>query len=181
MVRNIMFAMRAIYAGAIIFLAITGHWSAVLFHGILFLGSLFIPWLGRKDADFYMLDIIVALTFVLSIIPSYYGAWPVPKTIAESLVSFDKIFHMAGGAGLAMFAAILLRKKTSDPWVFYVGIVVFALALGGAWEVLEWIFSLLPPPWGSGTTGYADSMLDLVADTLGATILAGILLLKKYR
>ncbi len=50
--------------------------------------------------------------------------------------------------------------------------IVFALAIGAGWEFFEWIFFKLNA--AMMPTTYDDSMLDLVADTLGAVIVATV-------
>src|SRR5690242_15602590 len=98
--KNLMLAMRAMYALGILFFALQGNWNVVLFHGLIFACSLFVPYLGRKDEDFYTLDAIIVLTFMLSLLPTYYTLWQRPESILQAVFGFDKVFHMAGGAGL---------------------------------------------------------------------------------
>ena len=175
-----MMVLRGVYAAMILMFAIQGNWSVAVFHSVCFLGSLFVPYLGKDDESYYLLDMFIVLTFLLSLVSTYFMLWPRPQSILDSILGFDKLFHMAGGAALAMFAAIQLRKRCKDPLVLYIGIVIFALALGAAWEIFEWFVSVLPPPIGVPSSGYMDSMLDICADTLGATILAVVLRLRRY-
>jgi uncharacterized membrane protein YjdF len=178
--KALMLALRGMYAAGILLFALQQNWGAVLFNVLIFVGSLVILYAARYDEDYYVVDALAMLTFTIALLPSYFDVWPEPTSIKAMLLGFDKIFHAAGGACLAMFAAILLRDKIPDRRILYGGIIIFALALGGAWEVLEWLLSVLPEPFTTGSSGYADSMLDMVADTLGATILLLALRLRRY-
>lgn len=171
--------MRFLYFAAIVNYAIKTKWSEVFFHGIIFVGTAFLPYLGKKNEDYYILDTMVMLTMLLSIFTTAIG-WSNPAPLVEKLFTLDKLFHIAGGAMLAMFIAIIIRKRVNDKLVFYTGIIIFALAMGAAWELFEWVMTILPPPFTSGSTGYDDSMLDLIADTVGASILALILYIRHY-
>jgi uncharacterized membrane protein YjdF len=175
-----MFAMRALYLAGIIFFAARGDWGTALFHSIIFAASLFVPLLGRRDERFYRFDSLIMLVFILALVWSYFGLWPEAQSLLAAALGFDKIFHMAGGACLALFAALYLRTRVKDPVLFYAGIILFALALGGLWEIFEWAASILPAPLTVPSSGYADSMLDMVADTLGAAIAALVLGLRRY-
>ena len=175
-----MLILRAIFLAFILLFLFRQEWGSVVTYSIIFAGSLFVPYLGKKEPDFYWLDCLIMITFILSCVVALLGVWPNPTTVLETIFSFDKIFHMTAGAVLAMFAAILMRKRVKDKLVFYLGLVIFALAIGGLWEIFEWFFTILPPPLYIWSGGYSDTMLDMVADTLGAAILAGVLFWKKY-
>jgi uncharacterized membrane protein YjdF len=167
---------RATWLLTLIISAAIGEWSWVVFHGIVFIVTLPLVWLGRRDDHHYVLDALFSAMMITALAISAFTIWPDYATN----VGYDKIFHMAGGAWLAGFAAVILRKRITDQAVFYIGIVTFALAIGGAWEVFEWVLSLLPQAYATQSPGMADAMLDLVADTLGAAIVAAILKLRRY-
>ncbi|ELY39917.1 hypothetical protein C497_04132 [Halalkalicoccus jeotgali B3] len=58
----------------------------------------------------------------------------------------------------------------------FVFILLFVLAFGVFWEVLEFAIATISPSLGLGTVltqyGLEDTMLDLVFDTVGAIIVA---------
>ena len=101
---------------------------------------------------------------------------------------FDKVLHLAGGFVIAWVAAVLLVKDLQR--LSLVGslllLVGAALAIGTGWEVAEyWSSTYL----ADATTGWqatawrwfhggdlGDTLLDLVADAIGALVLAGLFL-----
>jgi uncharacterized membrane protein YjdF len=169
---------RALFLASIIAFLLRGMWGGVLFNGIVFLVTLPVPVFGKRD-EYYRYDaVLIALFFVASLV-SHGAFWNDDPTVVQSLIGFDKIFHAIGGALLAWLAAIWLRPRVKDPLVLCIGVVVFALAIGGAWEVYEWVAQSLPPPWYNASSGYADSMLDMIADTLGSIIVAAMLWTKR--
>jgi len=173
-----MLVMRAIYLAGIVSFAVMGRWNAVLFNGVVFLGSLIIPYLGQKDERYRWLDVLVVLTFSLSLLPTYLDAWYTPQSDLAKLFTIDKLYHMVGGACLGIFGMITFSKKVDEKLLFLI-VVMFALSVGAAWEVFEWILSILPAPLHSTSSGYADSMIDLVADTIGATIVAIVMMYRR--
>jgi hypothetical protein len=176
-----MLIMRGVFLACLLLFIALGKWHELIFNSIIFFGSLFVPWLGRKNEEFYVLDIAIMLIFILALIPSNFGLWQAPSSIWAMLFTIDKLYHIAGGACLAVFMALLLKPKfKSNRWVFYAVLILCTLGLGAAWELFEWAVSVLPEPWTMPSTGYSDSMLDMVADVIGAALAVLVLKLRRY-
>ena len=163
-------ALRAVYLALIAVVLARGEWGGAVFHCAIFIGSLLLIWMARRERNgsYYTLDAVTCAIFSAAIIVSFLGLW----SDTEYYLGLDKLFHAGAGAVLAWFAISFLRRRTTDRMVVYGGAVLFALAVGGAWEVFEWFFHILPPPLHLGSMGYTDSMMDLVADTLGGSLVA---------
>lgn len=162
-------ALRIVYLALIAVVLARGDWGGGVFHGIIFIGSLFVIWMARRERSgaYYALDALTCAIFSAAIIISFFGLW----SDTEYYLGLDKLFHASAGVVLAWFAIIYLRRHSASRTVVYAGAVVFALAVGGAWEVFEWLFHILPQPLHLGSMGYTDSMMDLVADTVGASLI----------
>jgi hypothetical protein len=177
---RLLIAVRLIYLCELLIFVQGRDWANLLFYGAIFVGSLVVPLLGRFDPEYYRLDIFVVFVFAMGPLFTSFSFWPEPDNIQTLLFGKDKPLHIAGGACLAMFAAIGLRTHIPSARIFYVLIVISALALGGAWEIFEWLTSVLSRPFRLQSAGYEDSMLDMVADTLGAVIAAAALKARGY-
>ncbi len=169
-------SLRIVYAALIIYAAIQSQWNVVLFNTAILIGSSFVLWLGKIRNDYAILDALITTTFAATLIITLFMTWQTPGTLA-----FDKIFHALGGMCLAWFAAILYRDQIKSNWFYALAIITFALALGAAWEVFEWLLSLLPAPYATpfNPAGLADSFGDLIADTIGAVIVVVAILSRR--
>lgn len=163
-------ALRIVYLVLIAVVLARGEWGGAVFHSIIFTGSLLLVWMARRErsGEYYTLDAVTCAIFSAAIIVSFFGLW----SDTEYYLGLDKLFHAGAGTVLAWFAILFLRKRTTDKMVVYIGAALFALAIGGAWEIFEWLFHVLPPPLHLGSMGYTDSMMDLVADTAGASLVS---------
>jgi len=152
--------------------------ALLLFNVVPFVGSAFILWLGKKRDEYATLDALVSATFIAALTVELYMTWQTP-----GLLAFDKLFHMLGGMCLAWFAAMLYKPHIDTRWITAVAIITFALALGAAWEVFEWVMSTLPAPygWPFNPFGLADSFGDLIADTVGACIITVVELRRRAK
>jgi hypothetical protein len=175
-----MAAMRLLFLCGLLLFVFRRDWNDLLFHLIIFTGSLFIPLLGRRNPRFYLLDFWVMFIFTTGLAMTVFGTWPQPQGLNELVFGTDKLFHIAAGACLAMFAALLLRPHVTNAVIFYGLLVVFAIAIGAVWEVFEWSVSELPSLWLLRSAGYTDSMLDIIADTIGAGIVVLVLKTRRY-
>jgi uncharacterized membrane protein YjdF len=176
-----MFTMRVIFLLCLIILGIYGKWQAVLFNSIPFVGSLFVPWMGRRRHVFYLLDMLIMLIFTIALLPEVVGGWPQPTSWQSVFFGFDKLFHIAGGVTLAVFLGFWLRPYVKNRRVFYLLLLLGVLALGSAWELLEWTASLLPAPWTYPSSGYSDTMADLLADLIGGGLVVLVMRIRRFR
>ena len=160
---------RAAWLVLIVWAAAIGAWATTLFHALLFLGSGFLPWLGRTKEEYLPLDTLVSLTFASSLFVSLFLSWD------TGLLGFDKVYHLLGGMCLAWFASIWFRGRLAGAR-YLAAIIGTAVALGTAWELLELAFAFLPAQFTVpfNPLGWRDSALDLVADTLGACAVAWV-------
>ena len=96
---------------------------------------------------------------------------------------WDHVTHalsssVVAAAGYATTRALDTRSDAIylPPKFMFVFILLFVLAFGVAWEVVEFILGELSTVVGSGPVltqyGLADTMLDLVFDTIGGVIVA---------
>jgi len=170
--------LRIIWLALIIYAFVSEGAAMFLFNIIPFLGSAFLLWLGHKRDEYATLDALVSATFIATLIVGLYMTWQTPGVLA-----FDKLFHMLGGMCLAWFAAILYKPHIDQRWMTAVAIITFALAVGAAWEVFEWVMSVVPAPyaWPFNPFGLADSFGDLIADTVGACIIAAVELRRRTK
>lgn len=106
-----------------------------------------------------------------------------PLTLYRSVWWWDHLTHTLSAsvvAAVGYATARALDRHSSDihlPSRFMsVFILLFVLAFGVLWEVLEFAIALVGPALGLGTVltqyGLEDTMLDLVFDTIGAVIMA---------
>jgi hypothetical protein len=94
----------------------------------------------------------------------------------ERIFWIDKALHAFTGFAVTLPVLCLLRGRLNDaasryPWVTVAASVSFGLAIGLAWEAMEWLGDSL---YGLDLIkGAADTVTDLVMDALGAAA-AGI-------
>ncbi len=113
--------------------------------------------------SFVLLVVVAALHWIASDL-FYY--WTVPW--------FDIMMHFLGGAWVALAALWLLEMPFSRFFkarMSLVSVVLLTIVVGVLWEVYEIIFRFSDP----AMAGYAaDTLLDLVMDTLGAVATVGV-------
>ncbi len=85
---------------------------------------------------------------------------------------WDSFIHFISGSMLAFTAILFYRRMTpSSPWFIFLFALSFA-ALGGVlWEIYEFSFDQLFGMTLQGG-GITDTMIDLIADTLGGLSIA---------
>lgn len=145
---------RALYLLAISYAGLSGRWEAAMMHFLIFLGSLVLPWLGRKDGRYYALDVYAVAVFTLAVLVTDWSG------------GLDKLFHLLGGAGAGWFALIFFRNAG------IVHAVLAAAVIGLLWEGYELFLVTLPEPFSVPHGGLPDSMLDLLVDVLGGGLAA---------
>lgn len=142
-----------------------------------FLVTSILPFLAQKDSRYAWLDIYTVSVFI-----TFIGllVWTNDAIIANSgLIGVDKFFHAAGGAALAWFFMLFFEEGIPDKKLRALAVILGVLGIGAGWEVFEWVLAMLPGAASLLHSGLTDTMLDLVADTLGGMIAIGIILFKK--
>ncbi|MEK6960282.1 MAG: hypothetical protein AABX47_03855 [Nanoarchaeota archaeon] len=167
--KTIAYALRGIYLAILAICFATGKPQHLLAFSGPFIVTIPILFLAKEDDGYYSVDASFISLFTIAMLMSYFELWPA----AASPTSIDKLFHIAAGACLANFARVFLKKKVNDKWTYYALIIAVTLAVGGAWEVYEWTGSKLPAAYMTPSTGYDDTMMDIIADIIGALIVAG--------
>jgi hypothetical protein len=94
---------------------------------------------------------------------------------------WDMVLHAASGflLGIIGFIALFVLNQTDrvsamkPGFIAFFG-VTFAVTLGVAWEIFEFICDRMWPYLNmqSGETGVSDTMVDLIVDTIGAIVVA---------
>ncbi|MEK6874368.1 MAG: hypothetical protein AABX52_01310 [Nanoarchaeota archaeon] len=157
---------RTIYLLLLAWYASNGMLNIVIVCLVPYLVTLPLLFFAKKNKAYYTLDTTIMLIFLINtsvFLTDYYDKEPY-------ILGFDKLLHALSGAWLAGFAAVTTRKYITNNTIFFIGMIIFAIAIGGTWEVFEWIFSLLPEGINIASKGYADSMQDIIAVSIGSII-----------
>ncbi|WP_372697466.1 hypothetical protein [Arthrobacter sp. JSM 101049] len=102
------------------------------------------------------------------------AAWSNVADLYESVPGWDKLVHGALGGLVALLSVILVQRAGALPdghdrreCQALVGLtVVFGLATGAAWEMLEWFGHTVIDP--AVHVGYDDTVADMAAGALGS-------------
>lgn len=175
--KTIGLAIRGVYLVIIAICIATGKPQHALAFSVPFLITLPIAFAARKDQNYAYADIMFMELFLFAMLLSYFDMWPATSTA----YTLDKPFHILAGACLANLMRIYLLKKFNDRRAYYLCIIACTLAVGAGWEVFEWTLSKLPALYMTPSTGYDDTMMDLVADMIGALIIVAYYLCKAWR
>lgn len=160
-----------------VIIALLDEQYATAFLGIGFLFLILIPYILDKWNgivipplfEFWGIFFLFAALF-LGDIQQFYAIYP----------WWDTALHASSGMLLGIFGLIILNGLNDNADTnlklapFYICIFAFltALALGTLWEVIEFIMDLI---WNLGMqAGNFDTMVDLIADTLGAAIVCAV-------
>lgn len=142
-----------------------GEIGFAIMNSIVFVVLLFIPWLARKDSRLYYVDFLSMLAF-----GGFYFLWTIPAIQATDgmILGYDKLFHMLGGACIALFVLCFIDKLSLQKQVVMtLGTVLVA---GVMWEMFEWMLGQFPEPYRQTFNGWQDSSLDITADFFGGLI-----------
>jgi uncharacterized membrane protein YjdF len=159
--------------------------SAALGSFIAFTGIFSFVFMTRKallinsdeDSDKWELA-MVALIFM--------NGFLVSAGLYENVPVVDIPMHLAGGLFAAWWGALIFAKERSSMSALkqFLLIVSVGVMVGAAWEGFEWLFDFtlgswynLPPAQPSIT----DVVMDLLNDTLGACVIAFLLIKQKTR
>ncbi len=143
-----------------------GETGFTIMNSIIFVVLLFIPWLARKDARLYYVDFLSMLIFGGFY---FFSAIPAIQASGGMKLGYDKLFHMLGGACIALFVWCFIDKHPVKQQVLIM--LGAVLVVGSMWEVFEWMLEQFPEPFRHTFNGWKDSAWDLVADLLGGLII----------
>ena len=169
-------ALRLLYLIFIIHQFMLGGWRATVSLSIIFLVTLPVLYLARKDWRFATSDMLFLGLSGLGTVLSVVGLGLNP-----TVFGVDKLFHIAGGAAVAFFAYFALRSEIKTKWILCLVIPAIALAVGAGWEFFEYLMYLVggQPEAYFNKLLFTDTMFDMVADALGALLVACIVFVKK--
>lgn len=158
-------ALRAVYLGTGVFRAVQGDvGGSLLVFGVLLATSPLL-YLGKKEARFWHADAAITALFLVAMLQRLWILEP-------TLMGPDKIFHFVGGAIIGYFLTIALSPWVPGASARGIFAVAIAIAVGAGWEVFEW--GLFSHTGELTALSYPDSMLDLIADGMGAAVGAAI-------
>lgn len=169
--RTMMIIAKAAFFLLIMYSLIHGSINDVLFNSIVFLGSFIFTYLGTYDPEYYKIDAASNGLFALSSLLVITGL----VTYNNPYFGFDKIMHFAAGVIIAWLGYTILKSHTTNRKMLLFNAITFAIAIGACWELFEFAFDNMPGSLRVVSLGYADSMLDILADTLGAMFFAAML------
>lgn len=94
----------------------------------------------------------------------------------RQFIWFDEVLHAYTIFSLTLLlgvyaSGVVLIGARSHSVIFVLVVASLGLALGGLWEVAEWVFDQIVR--GNVILGKTDTIIDLVVDTVGA-VLAGV-------
>ena len=125
--------------------------------------------------------IAVIAVALVGIVPSGATQW------YQQFHLFDKIMHFAGGFVIAWFVATLMKRSAfrDAPVRAILWIIAWTVIVGILWEIAEYLSNVFFADAPAGTLkatiwryyhggDMRDTILDIVADTLGALALIGI-------
>lgn len=182
--RQLTRAMQVVLVG-IVFIGLDRGSAGIVVNGSLSLAVTYLPALLERDHDIPM-DPAITLWITSAVFLHAVGALGVPGSdvsFYRSVWWWDHLTHalsssIVAAAGYATARAFDVHSDgvSLPPRFVFVFILLFVVAFGVAWEVLEFALGRVAAAIGTGTVltqyGLADSMLDLVFDALGGLVVA---------
>jgi len=165
--------------GLILVIGIVEGNVSVVINGIGALGVTFLPALLRRDYQVTLSPgltlwlMIAVLLHAIGILGPYHTVWwwdHVTHTLSATVIA---------GMGYATARAIDLYSDEIyfPPRFLFVYVLLFTMAFGVAWEVIEFVARTLADSFGWGPFlvqyGLEDTILDLIFDLFGAILVAG--------
>jgi len=171
----------------LLFVGLERRSPGIIINAALGLGVTFLPALLERDYDIAMDP---ALTLWISSAAFFHavgviGAPGVGEGFYGLIPYYDHVTHalsasVVAGAGYATVRALDEHSEHLHlpPRFMFVFILIFVVAFGVVWEIVEFGVGILGTATGAGTKGFTqggieDTMKDLVFDTIGG-ILIGI-------
>jgi VanZ family protein len=117
---------------------------------------------------------LVAVAVVVNILGYVLNWYQQFAWFDEALHAFT-IFTMALLLVTYLYGVVLTGART-QALLFVLMVICLGLAIGGLWEVAEWLYDRFAH--GNAIKGKADTIIDLIMDTFGG-IVAGLLALRQ--
>jgi uncharacterized membrane protein YjdF len=156
-----------------IFIALSLSEYSQVFGGVLALGLTLVPVAVTRRANITLpweINFLIALSLYLHVAGGVRGFYEIYYPY------YDKVAHLIAGMTVSVlaFVAVLLLERFGrlnlSRWMIVGFIIIFAMAMGGFWEIYEWLFDTF-----LGTNlqhGLDDTMLDMIFVLIGAVIVA---------
>jgi hypothetical protein len=169
--------LQAVMTMELVVLLLTGRYlAALMVAGVLALPLLFRNMSLQIPAEMQLATVLfVFATLFLGEVLDYY----------ERFWWWDAALHFSSGLLLGLFGFLLVymmnENRTVDfhmrPGFVALFALLFAVAVGGLWEVVEfamdqWFGTQMQKPTATDPSGLSDSMYDIVLDTAGAAIVS---------
>lgn len=148
-------------AVAIYMMLVDRWWATAALGGLVVLAIIFIAQRDKLPSVFTLLFVLAGLINAAGYV---YNLWKTPLLFDE-FVHFYTSFTIMLAIGWRMFSRSSINA-VGHPGHFVLSITALGVALGVLWEIFEWVIGIIGSP--------ADTMNDLVMDTIGALV-AGLL------
>ncbi|MDS0283306.1 hypothetical protein NDI86_14340 [Halomicroarcula sp. S3CR25-11] len=182
--RQATYAMEVIMVGIFVIGVLTGNTGVIVNTGVGLLVTQLPPLLERDYG--IALDPALTLWITTAVFLHAVGVIGLPWSdlnFYKSVPWWDHLTHALSSSIVAAIGYTTVRAldRHSDdiyvpPRFMFVFILMFVLAFGVLWEVLEFSITLVAESTGNATIltqfGLEDTMLDLVFDTIGAVVVA---------
>lgn len=167
-----------VIVGGVVYAAAVERSVGPLINTVLPLGIALVPIYVRRRCD-YRLNAVLTLLIVMAAAFHAVGA----LGLYESIPGFDYVAHAIAGALVAGVGYVFVRVVDTQydrivvpPNLRFVFIVVFAMAFGVTWELLEFAFDTASDVLGGEGLlvqyDLRDTALDLQFDLIGAIVVA---------
>jgi VanZ family protein len=168
------YAGQVLLVGAIVLEILRGEWlQALVLAGFLIAALLFIKTDDRLPNLFDFLFVVAAALNASGWVWSWYDSIQLWDEIAHGFTTFAITLAL----GFRTYH-LLMPSFRDHPWLFVIAIASFGIAIGGLWEIAEWLADFVFP--GDVITTLNDTIKDLILDSIGA-VLAGWLSLPSLR
>jgi hypothetical protein len=176
----LIYVIQALLVTGLVLFLLRRNWENVFLTCVVILITLVPAFLTRRYRIVVPLEFeLVAVAFVFlslflgSALDFYYRFW-----------WWDMFLHAASGflLGIIGFVALFVLNQTDQirpamkpRFICFFG-VTFAVTLGVAWEIFEFVADTIRPEWNmqSNETGVRDTMIDLIVDAAGAVLVAAM-------
>lgn len=156
--RMVSIIILALIALAATYFAVTGQWyDAMALGALVLLGFAFVAAQKRLPSIFTLLFLLAGLANAAGYV---FNLWKSPVWFDETIHALTSFTAMAAIGWMLLARTSINAAEKSG--LFTLAIAGIGLLLGILWELFEWMIGIIDSP--------ADTMVDLVMDTIGATV-----------